>query len=118
MSGDKVQLNTTGTPGKPVVVTDVRTMREYYVPSMKAAAEMLGCQYFNIQECVWGRRRQIGYYTVAFYNVGDAVHVMSGIYKRYMELIESKRAEVMEMDDNGFKELSRQLEEIEKGMGK
>lgn len=100
--------------GKPVLITDMRNMREMYCPSMTAAAELLGVPYGDIVKCVWGKKKQIGNYQVRYKYWGDALHVMSGIYKEYMDLI-SKRAEDIEgMSDDEFEKLSAQLEAMEK----
>ena len=38
-------INTSGHYGKPVLITDMRNMREMYCPSIRAAADLLGVSY-------------------------------------------------------------------------
>ena len=110
--GDVVNVNLRH--GKPVMITDMRNMREMYCPSMSAAAELLGVTYKQIVRCVWGRKRQIGPYQVRYKYWGDAMHVMSGMYKEYMELIQKRADDIDNMEDKEFEKLSRELEKMEK----
>ena len=84
--GDIVNTSPKAT-GKPVIITDMRNLRKMWKPSMVSAAEFLNVNPRRIYECCWGLRRQIDNYQVSYANVDDAVHVMSGIYKNYMDLI-------------------------------
>ena len=106
-------VNHNMTYGKPVLITDMRNMREMYCPTMKSAAELLGVSYKEVAKCVWGKRRQIGHYQIRYKYWGDAMHVMSGIYKEYMELIERRAEDIDNMDDREFEKLSAQLEAME-----
>ena len=110
--GDVVNVNLRH--GKPVMITDMRNMREMYCPSIRAAADLLGVSYKQVVKCVWGKRRQIGPYQIRYKYWGDALHVMSGIYKEYMELIQKRADDIDNMEDKEFEKLSRELEEMEK----
>jgi hypothetical protein len=107
-------VNDAGNSGKPVLITDMRNMREMYCPSIRAAADLLGVSYKQVVKCVWGKRRQIGPYQIRYKYWGDALHVMSGIYKEYMELIQKRADDIDNMEDKEFEKLSRELEEMEK----
>ena len=111
VDGSRVAWN--GGSAKPVIITDIRNMREMYCPSIKSAAQLLGVPYKSVAACVWGKRNQIGYYQVRYKYWGDALHVMSGIYKEYMELIQRKAEDIQNMDDQEFERLSRELEAME-----
>jgi hypothetical protein len=46
--------------------------------------------------------------------VGDAAHILSGIYLAYMRLIEERKEELESISDDDFEKLSEELDALEK----
>ena len=114
--GDRARVGYRTSLGKPVMITDMRNLREMWMPSMKSAAEFLDAPYREVWRCVMGLRGQIGEYQISFANSSDAAHVMSGIYKKYMDLIQKRSEEVLGMGDSEYEDIENELAEIEKAL--
>lgn len=46
--------------------------------------------------------------------MGDAAHILSGIYLAYMRLIEERKEELESISDDDFEKLSEELDALEK----
>ena len=114
VDGSRIKYN--GASCKPVIITDTRNMREMYCPSMRSASRLLGTTYQTVLKCAVGRKKQLGPYIIRYKNWGDAAHVMTGIYKDYLELMQNKADEIRDMSDDEFKRLSSELERMEQDM--
>lgn len=113
--GDRVDVNPDGhAPGKPIVMVDPINGREQDFPSIKAAMEFAGVDYNTMRECLCGRRRHINGMQYRFKYVGDAAHILSGIYLAYMRLIEERKEELEKISDDDFSKLSAELDALEK----
>lgn len=113
--GDRVDVNPDGhAPGKPIVMVDPINGRTQDFPSITKAIEFAGCTYNQMRECLCGRRRHINGMQYRFKYVGDAAHILSGIYLAYMRLIEERKEELESISDDDFEKLSEELDALEK----
>jgi hypothetical protein len=113
--GDRVDVNPDGhAPGKPIVMVDPINGRTQDFPSITKAIEFAGCTYNQMRECLCGRRRHINGMQYQFKYVGDAAHILSGIYLAYMRLIEERKEELESISDDDFEKLSEELDALEK----
>ena len=99
-----------GGAGKPVIVTDMRNMREFYCESIKKCAELLGTSIKTVNNCIRGKTRQIGNYQVRLKNGSDAILILQGIYGEYMKVLEEKRKEMISQDEEAA--LQQELDDI------
>lgn len=72
---------------KPVIVTDMRNLREFYCPSVAYCAELLGVDKNQVGLALRGKLRQIGNYQLRFQNREDGIFVLQGLYKKYMDML-------------------------------
>ena len=110
LRSDLVQNEQTGGKGKPVIVTDLRNMREFYCPSIRECAELLGVEYTKAQLCAKGKIRQIGNYQIRVKDQDDGIVILQGIYRRYMDMLERKKQELVSRDEEDA--LEREMSDI------
>lgn len=97
-------------PGKPVIVTDMRNMREFYCESVTKCAQLLGVNTDMVSKCVRGKVKQIGNYQVRLKNGLDGIMILKGIYGEYMKMLEEKRAELVGKDEE--EKIQREMDDI------
>ena len=75
LRGDLVETERGG-KGKPVIVTDMRNLREFYCQSIRECAELLGVDRNIVSMAVRGKIRQIGNYQVTLKNDSDGILIL------------------------------------------
>lgn len=75
LRGDLVETERGG-KGKPVIVTDLRNLREFYCQSIRECAELLGVDRNIVSMAVRGKIRQIGNYQVTLKNNSDGILIL------------------------------------------
>ena len=95
---------------KPVIVTDMRNLREFYCPSVAYCAELLGVDKNQVGLALRGKLRQIGNYQLRFQNREDGIFVLQGLYKKYMDMLQNRRDELASEDEE--KKIQEEMDEI------
>ena len=95
---------------KPVIVTDMRNLREFYCPSVAYCAELLGVDKNQVGLALRGKLRQIGNYQLRFQNREDGIFVLQGLYKKYMDMLQNRRDELAGEDEE--KKIQEEMDEI------
>lgn len=75
LRGDVVE-NERGGRGKPVIVTDMRNLREFYCSSITECAELLGTTTWKVGLAIRGKIRQIGNYQISLKNNADGILIL------------------------------------------
>lgn len=108
--GDIVNLEESGKRGKPVIVTDMRNLREFYCESIVKCAKLLGTKPEYVSMAVRGKLRQIGNYQIRLLNGNDGIAILQGIYKRYMDMLEQKKEQLAGKDEE--EKIQREMDDI------